>query len=88
MRLDSSIVEAGGSGTAKDPLKDKVTWMVRLQTQHCSKTELHSVSGIGCFYVSPTQCITFQPTELCGWASALVSCNIDTQDSNITETFI
>ena len=76
MRLDLSTEEAGGSGNAEDPLKTKVSWMVKLQTEHHCKTGVHPLSSIGCFYLGPNQCIPFQPVDLSEWAMALVSYNI------------
>ena len=47
MRLASSTEEAGGSGDAEDPLKTKVSWMVKLQTEDRCKTGVHPPSSIG-----------------------------------------
>ena len=73
MRLDSSAEEAGSGGNAEDPLKTEVSWMVKLQTEHCCKTGLHPPSSIGCFSLGPNQCTPFQPVDLSEWAMALVS---------------
>ena len=77
MRLNSSTEEAGGSASAEDPLKTEVPWILKLQTEHCCKTGTHTPSSIGCFYISPNQCIPLQPGDLSEWAMALVGYNID-----------
>ena len=87
MRLDSGTEEASGSGDAEDPLKTKVSWMVKLQTEHRCKTGQHPPSSIGCLYLGPNQCIPFQPADLSEWAMALVSYNIGIYPTSLIHSF-
>ena len=72
LRLDTSPEGASGSGGAEDPLQQKVTWMVKLQTEHRCKTGLHPHTSIGCFFLGPNLCVPLQPGDLSAWAMALV----------------